>query len=128
MLDVIQNAKSKCNTCGSVSVWCVPSASCILHSELHASEGSSSLASIVGDDHVGTSAPNAGERLEHHALLVEPAILRRRLQHRVLTAYLVCSRGLAESLFHLAENIEIRKRRLHQDEIGAFGDVDLHFA
>src|SRR5829696_555905 len=43
----------------------------------------------VGDDHVGAGAANRGERLHRGGPLVDPAVLRCGLQHRVLAADVV---------------------------------------
>ena len=96
-----------------------------LHLHLRSRGG---LARVVGDDHVGTRATDAGQRFEHHPLLVEPAVLRRRFQHRILAADLVSSCGLPEPFFHFREHIEVGERRLDQHDVGPLGDVDFHFA
>ena len=68
------------------------------------------------------------QRLEHRARLVDPAVARRGLQHRVLTAHVVRRRRIAERVLHLADDVEVGHRRLHHDEVGAFVDVLLDLA
>ena len=62
------------------------------------------------------------------ARLVDPAARAGRLDHRVLAAHLIRGGRLAEALFHLRDDVEIGQRRLHHDDVGALGDVDLDLA
>ena len=52
-------------------------------------EHSRGVAREIGDDHVGAGAANRGQRFHHRALLVDPAIPRGGLDHRVLAAHLI---------------------------------------
>src|SRR5215212_11830242 len=45
-------------------------------------DGPSGVAGVVGDDDVGPGAADRGQRFEHRARLVDPAVARGRLQHR----------------------------------------------
>src|SRR4030095_111183 len=41
---------------------------------------------VIRNDHLRACATNRDERFHHHARLVDPSILRRRLEHRVFAA------------------------------------------
>src|SRR6185436_4674346 len=53
------------------------------------------------------------ERLEHGAALVDPAVLGRGLQHRVLAADVVRRGRVVERVLHARDDVEIGDRRLH---------------
>src|SRR6185295_4900223 len=52
-------------------------------------EGFGRINRVVRDDDVGAGAPDCGQRFHHRARLVDPAVARRRFQHRVLSADVV---------------------------------------
>src|SRR6185436_1895002 len=74
--------------------------------------GAGGLAGVVRDDDVGAGAADCRQALEHRALLVEPAVARRGLEHRVLAADLVRGCRIAELHLHPRQHVEVRQRRL----------------
>ena len=60
--------------------------------------------------------------------LVEPAARRRRLDHRVLAAHVVGEERRVEALAHRPDHVEVGKRRLDHDRVGALGEVELALA
>ena len=48
----------------------------------------------ISDDHVRAGAANRGQRFHHRALLVDPAVPRGGLDHRVLAAHLIRGRRI----------------------------------
>jgi hypothetical protein len=60
--------------------------------------------------------------------VVEPAVLRRRLQHRVLAAHLVGEGRHAERVLHPAQDVEVGHAGLDHHHVGALGDVERHLA
>ena len=60
--------------------------------------------------------------------LVEPARLRRRLDHRVLARDVVRRERHVEPLARRADDVEVRQRGLDHDRVGALGDVELALA
>src|ERR1700683_72864 len=83
---------------------------------------------VVGEDHAGAGALNAGENFHDHALLVDPAIARRGFDHGVFAADVVSADGHVKFLAHALNDIEIRKRRLDHDHVGAFVKIRGNFA
>src|SRR5262245_35213873 len=58
--------------------------SAISHDKLREQTGG--VACVVRDDDVGSGAPDGSQRFDHRARLVDPAVARGRLEHRVLAA------------------------------------------
>src|SRR6185503_3158601 len=96
--------------------------------EVRLANRSCSLARVVSDDDVRAGPADSCERLEHRAMLVDPAVLCRRLQHRVFAAHVVRGRRIAERFLDAHDHIEIVHRRLHEHDVGAFFDVLLDLA
>src|SRR5664279_698083 len=91
-------------------------------------QGARRVESEVREHAIGTGALEGAERFHHHRVVVEPAVLRRRLEHRVLAAHLVGERRQAELVFDTADDVEVRHARLDHHHVGALGDVERHFA
>ena len=77
---------------------------------------------------VGARALEGNQAFDHRAFAVKPAVLRRRLDHRVLAGHLIGEGRHAECLFHARDDVEIGQARLDHDHVGAFLDVERHFA
>ena len=77
---------------------------------------------------VGAGAPDRGQRLDRGGTLVEVARRGGGLHHRVLPAHVVGRERQVEAVAHGAKHVEVRKRGLHHQHVGAFGDVELAFA
>jgi len=60
--------------------------------------------------------------------MVQPAIGCSRLQHRVFPADLIGKGRHAESLFDVAQHVQIGHARFHHDHVGTFADVGCDFA
>ena len=69
-----------------------------------------------------------GQALHHGALLVDPAVLRRGHDHGILAAHLIRRKRNVEAVARLADQIEIRHRRLDHDHVRAFFQIELDFA
>jgi hypothetical protein len=84
---------------------------------------------VVGEDHVRAGAADARERFQHvtRCSSIQP-FAGRRLHHRVLAADVVGGDGHVDRLLHGADDVEVRQGRFHHDDVGAFGDVELHLA
>ena len=82
----------------------------------------------VGDDEVGAGAADGDEGLEDGALGLEPAALEGGVQHGVLAGDLVCAEGDVEALAGGADDVEVGEGGLHQDHVGALGDVEVDLA
>ena len=80
---------------------------------------------MVGDDDVRACALHARERLEDDAFLVDPAVRRGRLDHRVFAADVVGRDGEIDAVAHLAHDVEVGERRLDHDDVRALGDVEV---
>src|SRR6185312_11085102 len=63
------------------------------------SNGASGFPGVISNDDVGAGAADRRQAFEHRALLVEPAVARGGLQHRVLAADVIRGRGIAELRF-----------------------------
>ena len=61
-------------------------------------------------------------------LLVEPAALRRRLDHRVLARDVVRADRNVERVARGADHVEVRQRRLDHDRVGALLEIELALA
>src|SRR5712691_4226911 len=46
---------------------------------------------VVGQQDIRSRAPNPGENLQHHALFIQPAVLRSGFHHGVFSAHVVRS-------------------------------------
>ena len=65
-----------------------------------------------------------GQRFEHRARLVDPAVAAGGLEHRVLAAHVVRGGRDSRSVsFTRVEDVQVRHRRLHHHDVGAFLDV-----
>jgi hypothetical protein len=62
------------------------------------------------------------------ASCVQPAVLRRGLQHRVLAADLIGVGRHLELVLHPAHDVEVGHAGLDHHHVGALGDVERHFA
>src|SRR6267154_5944754 len=91
-------------------------------------DGPGGFPGVVRNDDVRAGAADRGQRLEHRASLVNPAVARGSFDHRVFAADLVGSRRVPEPLLHPRQDVEIRQRGLHHHDVRALFDVLLHFA
>src|SRR5882672_1757785 len=62
-------------------------------SDLFTTEQLDRFARIVSQNNIRAGAFDAGERLHHHALLIDPTILRGRFDHRVLAGNVISAGG-----------------------------------
>src|SRR3546814_10615697 len=62
----------------------------------------------ITQDHVGAGAAEAQQRFEHRLAFIEPAVVDRALQHRILAADLVRGGRHDELILHAAADVEIR--------------------
>ena len=83
---------------------------------------------VVGDDRVGTRAADRGQRLERRGPLVEPAVLSGGLEHRVLARDMVGGEGCAGGVLDPADHVEVGKRGLDHEHVGALVEVELRLA
>src|SRR2546421_5768677 len=77
----------------------------------------------VGDDDVGARAADGRQRLQHRALLVEPAELTGGPDHRVLAGYRVGGQRYAELELRARDDVEVGQRGLDHDDVGALVEV-----
>src|SRR2546427_8747116 len=56
----------------------------------------------IGEDRIGTRALDAGQGFEHAGTLIEPAVLRGGLEHRVLARDLIHKGRRAEAILYAA--------------------------
>ena len=82
----------------------------------------------VGDDEVGAGALDRRQRLERSLPLVEESLRRGRLDHRVLAGDVVRGERKVEALARRTDHVEVGKRRLDHQHVGALGDVQLALA
>src|SRR6202030_4339672 len=71
---------------------------------------------------------NPRQDLEHHPLLVNPAVSRRGLHHRILAAHVVRGYRHIKPLANPLDNIQVWQRRLHHDHVRALFQVERHLA
>src|SRR4051812_42774745 len=82
----------------------------------------------VRDDDVGAGSDDRGQRLERALALVDVALLRRGADERVLAGDVVGGDREVESAARRPDHVEVGKRRLDHDRVGALGDVELALA
>jgi len=82
----------------------------------------------VGQNAIGTGSLKAQQALQHHTLVVEPAVGRGRAQHGVLAADLINVGGDGKSLLHPAHDVQVRHARLDHHHVRAFGQIERYFA
>ena len=82
---------------------------------------------MVRDDDVRTGALHARQRLEHDALLVDPAVCCGGLDHRVLAADIVDSDWMMDVVADLAHDVEVSERWFDHDDVRAFHDIEVNF-
>src|SRR5260370_9958699 len=87
----------------------------------------SDILGVVGKDDFRSGALDAGQNFQDHSLFVQPAILRRSLDHGVLSADIVRTHGNIKRIAHPPDDIQVRQRRLNHHHIRAFFEVELHF-
>ncbi len=82
----------------------------------------------IGEDAVGPRAFECQQAFHHHRVMVEPAVLRGCLEHGVFAAHLISESRHVELVLHPAHDVQIRHARFDHHHVGAFGDVERHFA
>src|SRR4051812_9407146 len=92
------------------------------------SEPGCELLRPVRHDQVGARAPDGGQRLERGLPLVEPAVLRGRLHHRVLARDVVRGDRQVEALADRSDDVQVRQRGLDHQRVGALAHVELALA
>ena len=68
------------------------------------------------------------QRLEHDAVVVDPALLGGGLQHRVLARDVVGGDRHVELAAHLGDDVQVGEGRLHHHDVGALLDVERDLA
>src|SRR5208283_3976384 len=76
----------------------------------------SRILGVVGEDYIRTGPLNARKNFQDHALFVDPAIARRRLDHGIFAADVVRAHGHINGIPHPADDVEIGERRLDHDD------------
>src|SRR6266699_1780762 len=67
----------------------------------------------VGDDQVGSGPADGGERFQHDAITVDPAIPRRRLDHGVFAGDVVRGDRNIDLPPHATDDVQVRQGGLH---------------
>ena len=83
---------------------------------------------VVGDDDVRPGAADRGQRLDRGGALVDPAVRRGGLEHRVLAADVVGGDRRAGRVLDAADHVEVRQRGLDHHHVGALLEVELGLA
>src|SRR5256714_6675025 len=86
------------------------------------------LDSVVGEYDVRARAAYARQRLQHHALLVDPAALGGGLYHRVLAGDVVGGERQIKPFAHHLDDVEVCDRGLDHEEVRALHHVQLGLA
>jgi hypothetical protein len=82
----------------------------------------------VGQHPIRPSPLERHHGLQDDLVRIQPAVLRGRLQHRVLAADLVGEGRHLELVLHAAHHVQVGHAGLDHHHVGAFGDVQRHFA
>src|SRR5260370_26584129 len=67
---------------------------------------------VIRQNDICARALNSRQDFQYHALLVQPAFLCCRFDHRVLSAYVVCSGGTLKRLTHTPNPVKLRQYTL----------------
>src|SRR5688500_14012063 len=100
----------------------------VLLAESAALENLRGLPREVRDDDVGAGTADRGERLHHGALLVEPAEPPGGPDHRVLAGDGVRGERHAELHARASDDVEVRQRRLHHDDVRPLVQIESDLA
>src|ERR1700722_7967473 len=87
-----------------------------------------SVLCVVRHNNFSAGALDASQNLQHHTLLIDPAISCRRLDHRIFTTHVVSGHRNVESVSHFLDDIQIRHGRLDHNDVRAFFQITGHFA
>src|SRR5438552_3673988 len=77
----------------------------------------------VGQDDIGAGALDREEDLHRRPIAVEPAVLGRGPDHRVLARDVVGGDRDAEALLDAVDDVEERERGLHHDDVGSLLEI-----
>src|SRR6202034_3945811 len=88
----------------------------------------SNILRVVRQNHSRARPLNSRKNLEHYALFVQPAALRRGFHHRIFTAHVVGGHRNVKFLAHALDHVQIWHRRLHHHHVRAFFQIERHFA
>src|SRR4051812_1622236 len=83
---------------------------------------------VVAYDYLRPGSLYTCKRLQNRPLLVQPAVLRCGLEHRVLAAHVVGSDGEVRHLAHPTHDVEVRERGLDHDNVRALFDIQGNLA
>src|ERR1700689_1327021 len=83
---------------------------------------------VIGEDNGGSGALDAGHDFEDDALLINPAVARGSLHHRIFGADIVRGDRRVESLTDAGDDVEIRESGLYHDDVRALFEVESDFA
>src|SRR4051794_12594222 len=82
----------------------------------------------IREDRVGAGSADRGEGFQDGAFAVEPAVGGGGFDHGVLAGDVVRGNGEVHVVADLADDVEVGEGRFDHDDVGAFGDVEVHFA
>src|SRR6185295_5886138 len=77
----------------------------------------------VREDHVGAGTADRRQLLERHGVVVDPAVGRGRLQHRVLAADVVRGERYVDQPTGGGDDVEVGDGGLDHHHVGALVDV-----
>jgi len=82
----------------------------------------------IGQHAIGSRPLEGQQALEHHSLLIQPAVAGRGHEHGVLARHLVGEGRHLEGVLDASHDVQVRHTRLDHDHVGTFVDVHRHFA
>src|SRR5436190_1809884 len=82
---------------------------------------------VIGKNDFCSGALEARQDFQDNSLFIQPALLRRRLDHGVFSADVICADRNIKRIAHPADDIQVRQRGLHHHHVGTLFEIQLHF-
>src|SRR5258706_11981086 len=81
---------------------------------------------MVGEHNARARSMNSGHNLEHDSLFIDPSICGGRFHHGKFPAHVIRANGNVERLPDAMNDVQILKRRLHHNHVGALGEIEFN--
>src|SRR5258708_26108881 len=91
----------------------------ILLSTTLLTHGTSGIPSEVSQNESGAGAPYGRERLQHHAVVIQPAVVDGGHDHAEFAGHLISAQRHRKTIARLANQVEIRQGWFHHQHIRA---------
>src|SRR5258708_8242788 len=82
---------------------------------------------MVGKNNFSSGALDTRQDFQDNSLFIQPTLLRRRLDHGVLSADVVSTHRNIKPIAHLPDDIQVRQHGLNYDPLRASSWITFHY-